>query len=136
MSYASFILRYFGYINQSAILFKSLCKDSRNLWNQNIKAITFVVLNGKQWRLRIKFNQCFRRNDAEYLIENQMWLLFTIELFWSTKINLKDFEYLLDNAGDIPSLRELLTLYSIWILNQRPFKISFLCISQSEHLCK
>ena len=58
--------------------FRSLCKASKESWDNNVKAIVNVIMKHEDTRFKLEFNKPFSTKIARYLLKNNNYNYFSI----------------------------------------------------------
>ena len=74
------IIVYYGYVHECALLFKQLCKKTRDTWDRNTKAVIGVIMKHKSCRFRMSFNSNFNQKVQKWLLEDKRYIYFSISI--------------------------------------------------------
>jgi len=80
ISYISLIMKYYGYIHEWAELFKQLCKDSKQEWDKNQRAIVEVIMKHQGSRMNLDVHDTSSHKVFEYLLTNNKFNYYSISL--------------------------------------------------------
>ena len=78
ISYISNVMVYYGYLHECAGLFRQLCKESREQWDQNLEAITSIIMKYEQCKMVIDLGESFTYEAMEFLLNANNYLYFRI----------------------------------------------------------
>ena len=97
IAYISNIIVYYGYMHEWAELYRQLCKESRNEWDKNARAIVKVVMKHKNSRCILEFKNDFSRKAVKFLTNNNTYNYYRIKAY----LNNKSYRYLTEFINNL-----------------------------------
>ncbi|CAI2360880.1 unnamed protein product [Moneuplotes crassus] len=79
INYISHIIKYYGYLQECANLFRRLCKKSQSEWDQNQKAIINVIMKTPEARTVINIGHIVYPRVLDFLIKGDKFNYYAIE---------------------------------------------------------
>ncbi|CAI2386945.1 unnamed protein product [Moneuplotes crassus] len=68
LAYMSFIIKYYGYLHETAQMFRTLCKASKRVWDNSQKAILNTIVVAEKLRASLHLEYKISRCDVDYLL--------------------------------------------------------------------
>ncbi|CAI2360119.1 unnamed protein product [Moneuplotes crassus] len=100
INYISHIIKYYGYLQECANLFRRLCKKSQSEWDQNQKAIINVIMNTPEARMVINLGHEINPHVLEFLINGDKFNYYAIECSLAEKKTFKIFISFLEMVSE------------------------------------
>ena len=97
IAYISNIIVYYGYMHEWAELYRQLCKESRNEWDKNARAIVKVVMKHKNSRCILEFKNDFSHRAVKFLTNNNTYNYYRIKAY----LNNKSYRYLTEFINNL-----------------------------------
>ena len=101
-SYMCNILVYYGYVSECAELFRQLSKEWRQVWDDNIDVIHRVIMQNKNFRMKLSINCNISKRIIDYLLKNNNYTYYLLEIAVSDKKNIRFFTNFLSQLTVYP----------------------------------
>ncbi|CAI2360529.1 unnamed protein product [Moneuplotes crassus] len=98
INYVSHIIKYYGYAQECAELFKLLCKDSQKEWNDNQKAIVNVIMHNEECKMTMDLKEIRNEKVFEYLLKGDKFNYYSIMATVCRRSRYKSLTKFIENA--------------------------------------
>jgi hypothetical protein len=78
ISYISHLMKYYGYLHESAELFLQLNRASRMEWESNLKGIVQVIMSHPQSKMIMEIQGLFTPRIAEFILKTKAYLFYRL----------------------------------------------------------
>ena len=102
LSFSCNIMRYLGYVDNCAVIYKLLNKKSYNFWKENEHIIGLVLFTKLRDKRFLAFKDDFSMKHAEMLLGYNTYLLFNVKIKLQSSDGYRAFTFFLEKVSGLP----------------------------------